>query len=119
MGKKRDSRPLNYVFFKYHCDISEGTLNSTKKLDLLWDNFKIEGYEKSNTVILDDYDEVQKSQDENCLIAKPFQFKDPNSDKDDFLPYLQASLEEAIKKHDDINSMVKEINKKTVEMYKL
>lgn len=80
------NRKLDYIFFAYHCDLSDKIKKNTKDLSMFWDVFKMVGYDKNNTVILDDYEEdVYKSQPENCILAKPFEFKAENSENDDFL----------------------------------
>ena len=90
--KNKHNRKLDWVFFSYHCDISKKVKNGSKSLDMLWDVYKIEGYNKDNTVILDDYDEVHQTQPDNCIIAKPFEFEDDNSHKDNYLKNLTKEL---------------------------
>lgn len=90
--KNKPNRKLDWVFFSYHCDISKKVKNGSKSLDMLWDVYKIEGYNKDNTVILDDYDEVHQTQPDNCIIAKPFEFEDDNSHKDNYLKNLTKEL---------------------------
>ena len=88
----------------------------TKDLSLLWDTFKLSGYTKENTVILDDYDEVYKTQPENCIIVVPFEFNKDNSDSDNFFNKLMPQmriLNEKIKSGESISSTVVETNKKT------
>lgn len=89
-GKR--NRKLDWVFFSYHCDISRRLKNGTKDLRVLWEDYKIPGYSKDNTVILDDYDEVYKTQKNNCIIAHPFEFINKDSENDDFLSRLQPEL---------------------------
>jgi TFIIF-interacting CTD phosphatase-like protein len=106
-GKK--NRHIDWIFFSYHCDISKRLKSGTKDLRILWEEYQIPGYNKDNTVILDDYDEVYKTQLENCIIAAPFEFTDKGSEKDDFLKRLQPLLT----KFKDANSakLVTSINK--------
>ena len=59
---------------------------------MLWEEYQLEGYNKDNTVILDDYDEVYNTQPDNCIIAAPFEFDDDNSENDTYLLDLQKSL---------------------------
>jgi TFIIF-interacting CTD phosphatase-like protein len=89
-GKK--DRRLDWVFFSYHCDISKKKKKGTKDLSMIWDEYKISGYTKDNTVIIDDYDEVYDTQPDNCIIAKPFEFVKENSEKDRYLIELTKSL---------------------------
>jgi hypothetical protein len=88
----RPERKLDYVFFSYHCKISNKLKNGSKDLSILWDIYKLPGYTKQNTYILDDYDEVYNTQPENTLIAPPFYFTDENSEEDDFLHNLVSKL---------------------------
>uniref|UniRef100_A0A6C0EK39 FCP1 homology domain-containing protein n=1 Tax=viral metagenome TaxID=1070528 RepID=A0A6C0EK39_9ZZZZ len=112
-GKK--DRKIDYIFFSYHCDISKDKKKGSKDLSMLWDIYKIDGYSKDNTVILDDYDEVHKTQPCNCIVAMPFEFTKEGSENDDFLngliPQL-TQLGEKVGKGDKIASTVKSINKK-------
>jgi hypothetical protein len=89
---ERPERKLDYVFFSYHCKISNKLKNGSKDLSILWDIYKLPGYTKQNTYILDDYDEVYNTQPENTLIAPPFYFTDENSEEDDFLHNLVSKL---------------------------
>lgn len=102
------NRKLDYIFFSYHCDLSEREKDSTKNLKLLTDIFKLPGYNMDNTIILDDYDEVWKSQKGNCIYAKQFQFSSKSSESDKFLlnliPHLRKLLE-----NDKVQPSVKKI----------
>ena len=107
------NRKLDYVFFSYHCDISEklSPKQGTKDLSLLWDKFNLDGYNKDNTVILDDYKkDVHKIQPNNCIIAKAFEFTSDDSPKDDFLIRLTEVLRE--EKFNPTNQVVKLCNSK-------
>jgi len=84
----KPNRKLDFVFFSYHCDISKKWKKGTKDLSILWDMYKLEGYTKDNTVILDDYDEVYKIQPDNCIVATPFEFTNDGSETDNFLKKL-------------------------------
>lgn len=81
----KPGRKIDWVFFSFHCDVSEKMGKCTKDLSLLWKVYKIPGFNKNNTVILDDYDDVYKNQRDNSIQAKPFFFTDKGSEKDDFL----------------------------------
>lgn len=90
---KKSNRHLDWIFFSHHCDVSARIKNGSKDLEMIWDIYKIPGYTKDNTVILDDYDEVHETQENNCIIAVPFEFMDDGSENDDFLQLLQPELE--------------------------
>ena len=88
----KPDRHLDWIFFSYHCDISKKKKGGTKDLDMLWDEYKLTGYNKNNTIILDDYDEVYNTQPDNCIIAVPFEFEQEDSENDRYLQDLQESL---------------------------
>ena len=88
-------RKIDYIFFSYHCSASKNLKNGTKDLSMLWDIYKIKGYSKENTVILDDYEEVFNTQNDNCIVAEKFKFVNKNSENDKFLTQLIPK----IKKH--------------------
>lgn len=87
-----NDRKLDYIFFSYHCDVSDTKKKGTKDLSMLWDEYGLVGYDKENTVIIDDYDEVYNTQQTNTIIAKPFEFKQNDSNNDDFLERLEEEM---------------------------
>ena len=105
----KKNRKLDWVFFSYHCDISKRLKSGTKDLQVIWEDFDIPGYSKDNSVILDDYDEVFKTQKNNCIIAHPFEFTDKNSENDNFLEKLQPELLKF--KRSKSHNIVNDINK--------
>jgi TFIIF-interacting CTD phosphatase-like protein len=111
-------RKLDYIFFSYHCDISKYDKKYSKELCMLWENYKLMGYSEKNTVILDDFkDDVHKSQPNNCIIAKPFEFFSENSENDKFLLDLIPQLEKMKERMDENNTNITEdvnINMKTL-----
>lgn len=86
--KNHPERKLEWIFFSYHCDLAKYKKNGSKDLSILWDIYKIPGYTQDNTVILDDYDEVYKTQKNNCIIAHPFEFTKADSPEDKFFSNL-------------------------------
>lgn len=90
---KKPGRKLDWIFFSYHCDLSKKQRKGSKDLEMLWDIYNTPGYNKKNTMILDDYDEVYKTQPNNCIVAKPFEFTHQNSEKDNFLKTLIPKLD--------------------------
>lgn len=96
----KPGRELDWVFFSYHCDISDRIKKNSKDLKMLWEVYGIPGYNENNTVILDDYEEVHESQPGNCIIAEPFFFENKGSEKDDFLYRLKPILKRMIKNID-------------------
>ena len=92
----KPNRKIDWIFFSYHCNVSKKIKKGTKDLSMLWDFYKIPGYNQNNTIILDDYDEVHSTQTDNCIIAKPFKFSSKNSEKDDFFIQLIPKLKKYI-----------------------
>ena len=113
----KKNRHLDWIFFSYHCDISKRLKKGTKDLNLLFDNFKLPGYTKSKTVILDDFIEVYENQPGNCILAEPFEYNDVDSENDDYLNRLILPLQEMVNKKSNhpakvVNKMLKK-NKKS------
>jgi hypothetical protein len=106
-------RKIDYIFFSYHCSLSKKIkMGSSKELSILWTYYKLPEYNENNTVILDDYvEDVYKNQKQNCIIAKPFEFKEDNSHKDKFLKELQHKLRNLVlKKPDELRMHIDTIN---------
>jgi hypothetical protein len=109
--QNKPERKLDWVFFSYHCDISKKMKKGSKSLEMLWDVYEIPGYNKNNTFILDDYDEVYNTQPNNCIIAKAFEFEDSDSNQDDFLKQLSEKLKD-FKKNKSVDSINKSLGTK-------
>ena len=108
-------RKLDYIFFSYHCGLSKKyKKDSSKELSIIWNKYKLPGYNENNVVIFDDYfEDVHKNQKENCIIAKPFEFKDADSNKDKFLKILEKYLKEIVLKDpENLKKHVVAINQK-------
>ena len=103
---KHPERKIDYIFFSYHCNASKKLKKGTKDLSMLWDIYKLPGYNKENTCILDDLEEVHDIQKENCIIADKFKFINKNSENDKFLTQLTPKIKKYVLKNFDI----KEIN---------
>jgi len=88
----RKDRELEWVFFSYHCDISKKLTGKTKNLKILETEFKLPNYSFEKTLILDDYDEVYKTQPDNCILVEAFEYSDENSPKDNHLKKVQKQL---------------------------
>ena len=79
---QKPDRKLDWIFFQYHCKISEKIKDGTKNLSMMWDIYGINGYDETNTFIIDDYDHVYNIQKDNCILLKPFEFHEEGSEKD-------------------------------------
>lgn len=108
--KDHPERKLDYILFSYHCDVSYHKKDHSKDLSMLWDVYNIDGYNKDNTIILDDYSEVFQTQPNNCVIAIPFNFTKKNSENDKFLTELIPELDKMKEKLSPVDT--KEINEK-------
>ena len=90
----KPGRKLDWVFFNYHCNLANKYYGGTKNMRLLWEKFKLgEPYTEKTTWILDDYDEVYKTNKINCIPIKPFEFHAKDSSKDDILDSIKIKLE--------------------------
>jgi TFIIF-interacting CTD phosphatase-like protein len=87
-------RKLDWIWFDYHCDVSDDEKGSIKDLSLIWDDYKIKGYTKSNTLIMDDHPDVYSTQPSNCIRMYPFAISNDDYLTDDVLPRLTVLLEE-------------------------
>jgi len=63
-------------------------------LSLLWDVFKCGDFNTNNTFIIDDLDDVYKSQRCNSIpVLPPFDVFEKNMDGDEFLKKLMSKIE--------------------------
>lgn len=93
MLKNHPERHLEWLFFKYHGVKSKQAKNASKSLDMLFDVYKLPGYNKDNTLIIDDNEEVKKTQLDNCLQVRVFDYNQKNSEKDTVLTEVKTKLE--------------------------
>ena len=112
---KKPDRKIDFVFFSYHCDLSERMKNGSKDLSIIPDIFGIDEYHLGNTMILDDYDHVHNIQPGNCIRAVPFEFMDKESEEDGFLEKLVPRLELLNKNMEKGSSLQEEIGKMNSE----
>ena len=82
---KKKNRKLEYIFFDYHNHLSKKKYSGPKHLHMLWYDFKLKHYNAKNTLILDDHKQVKKVQPDLVIEARPFDFKNENSEYDRFL----------------------------------
>jgi len=107
-GEKNSKRKIDYIFFSYHCNASKKLKKGTKDLSILWDFYKIKGYNKNNTFIIDDYDDVYNIQKDNCIFVNPpFNFLSDNSENDRYLKDLIPKLKKYIIKNNNISNINK------------
>lgn len=90
----KPERHLEYIFFSYHCDLSKKLCDKgIKNLELIWDIFQIEGFNRNNTVIIDDLPKVKKINPHNCIAVYPFEFEEEESPNDTELEKVKEKLE--------------------------
>lgn len=89
----KPERKLDWIWFDYHCDMSKDEKGSIKDLKIIWDDYKIKGYTKDNTLIMDDHPEVYSTQKENCIRMYPFAIENDDYLTDTILPKLTKHLE--------------------------
>lgn len=70
---------LEYFFFYYHTELSEAYYNSPKNLKLLWEILPT-GFNKNNTIIIDDLDDVKTANGFNCINIKAFETVNEDND---------------------------------------
>lgn len=91
---RKPGRKLDWILFSYHCDISKKITGNSKDLKVLIDDFKLSGYTSENTIILDDYDEVYKTQPTMCIAAIPFEYSDKGSENDKYMYDLVKAMKQ-------------------------
>lgn len=103
---KRKNRKLDWIMFSYHCDISKKEKRGSKDLEMLWDVYQMEGYSKSNTIIIDDHPDVYDLQKDNCIYIRPFDIDEKTFTNDKILHKILKTM----KKTKTLNECVKECN---------
>ena len=72
------NRKLDFIFFSYQVDIGMEIYKGIKNLNMLWDTmdstgiFRVDNYYPSNTIIVDDLDEVSQTNPYNSIRLKNF-----------------------------------------------
>lgn len=86
--KKGKNRKLDYILYSEHCDLSKLRTGCIKNLNQL---FHLPGYNRGNTLIIDDNLNVF-SQENKVINVEPFLFFSKNSDQDDELIQVKKFL---------------------------
>lgn len=90
--KKDPRRKIFLVLYDYHCRVSQRMFRTPKKLEVLWEKWKLYEYNKENTIIIDDLRQVCESQPNNCISILPFEFMKKGSENDTNLKKIQQFL---------------------------
>jgi hypothetical protein len=77
----KPERKLSFVFYRYHVDLSREIYSGVKDLRMLWELFKIPGFYKHNTVIIDDLDMVYQTNPNNTIRIPGFFIVDEETNK--------------------------------------
>ena len=94
----KPGRKLDFVFYSYHCNLSTNSGNGLKGLNMLCEKFKLNGYNKKNTIIIDDNHEVKRIQIDNCYHIPEFNYNKKGSENDRELVNLKNILKSALEK---------------------
>lgn len=106
-------RTIEYILFNYHGSVSKNVKKSDKSLSTLWDVFKLPNITQNNTFIIDDNPDIYKSQPDNCILAKPFEFTQQDSHTDKYLEELKQKLDilkKGFEKTGKVSEEIKTIN---------
>jgi TFIIF-interacting CTD phosphatase-like protein len=89
--QKKPDRKLEFFLFDYHGELCEkGGCDSPKDLQLVWNTFP--GFNKDNTVIIDDYEAVYIPQMCNAYPIPPFLADAPDASRDVELVRLMQKM---------------------------
>lgn len=100
-NKLEPDRHVELIMFYYHCILSKKEVGGTKNLCMLWDKINFDHLSENNTMILDDNDDVYKTQKELCIKATEFivsKKKSDESHQDNFLKEAITTLDNFINK---------------------
>jgi hypothetical protein len=115
--KGKNSRNLEYLLVRYHCDISSMKFGEiTKKLTMLRDVFKLD-FDMDKTILIDDNTKhVYKGQEGNVINITEFDIDFEGVDEDyikndNALHIVQNYLQEILNKKSSVCNEVNEANK--------
>jgi hypothetical protein len=73
---------------------------------MLWDVYKLSEFKPNNTIIIDDYSEVYKTNPKNCKQIYEFNYFDENSEKDNHLLNIIPLLKSLASNNNIGNTMI-------------
>jgi TFIIF-interacting CTD phosphatase-like protein len=88
----KPDRKLDFIFHRNHCKKSNRLYGGDKNLNMIWDT--IPGYNKYNSVLIDDLETTYHLQPRNVIQAIPFRFDNKQPENDKFLMYLAEYIDE-------------------------
>jgi TFIIF-interacting CTD phosphatase-like protein len=91
----KPDRHLEFVFFSYHCEISERRYaNNSKRLRMLTDDFDLHDvFPLNSTVLIDDREHWALDQQDLVINIKPYHIEEPDSEHDIELVTVMSQLE--------------------------
>lgn len=91
--EQKPERRLDYIFFTYHCKLSTRKYKNHKFMQMIWNDFNIKGYDETNTIIIDDKEELLDRQPDNVLNCYPYDIMEDKSDDDVDLKRIIKEIE--------------------------
>lgn len=91
----KDDRNIDYLFWSYHCKSSTKKYKNKKSLEMLWDRYKLQGYNANNTILIDDLKETCDPQQNLCINVPEFNVLNKHTDK--YLLKLESILKKKLK----------------------
>lgn len=88
----RPERRLHFKFDSRHCGVSKKLTKCSKKLNLLWYDYQLKGYDVHSTLLIDDHPSIYKAQKKNVLWVPEFNCLEEGSEKDKELLGIMALL---------------------------
>lgn len=97
----KEYRKLDFILHSDHVDISEKKYNKVPKaLKMLWIDLKIPGYNRHNTILIDDLDETYYGNERGLVLRlKPFNVIEMK--EDNFLLFLIKRLKKEYKMREE------------------
>jgi len=68
----KPGRKIHYIFFRYHVDLALQRFNGTKDLRILFNVFNLPNFYPCNTVIIDDLEDVHRSNPKHAIRIASF-----------------------------------------------
>jgi TFIIF-interacting CTD phosphatase-like protein len=90
----KPDRNIEFVFFSYHCELSEKRYaGNNKRLNIFKDFDLLDTFPLESTVLIDDRTDWAKDQPDLVINVKPFHIDEPDSENDIELVTIMAQLD--------------------------